>query len=200
VKLLQKKLSLFFPNFLGISGHVRGWRASVMAHRWSTSDLKVDATSLTSEDQQILVLYNINVPIDLVNRETLLRVRTFLEDEFRTHQVFFQLTATYLIKNNVTGEEKIWKGSFLARNNVLAQLSDFVNLRTVNFVPYVLNIWRTAEDKLNWQGADTSWSFQHLVSLVINAQTKVNEDDRLLQRRRLFSRGTKKPHVTFELP
>jgi hypothetical protein len=170
-----------------------------MAHRLSRSDLKVDATSISSEDQQVIVIYNVNVPVDLVNPDTLHRVKTFLQDEFGRNQVLFQLTATYVIKNNVTGEEKVWKGSFFARDNALAQLSDFVNLRRVNFVPFVQNIWRTAAEKLNWQGLDTSWTFQNLVSLVINAQTRLGENDRLLFRRQLIN-GEKRRHVTFELP
>jgi hypothetical protein len=166
-------------------------------------DLKVDATTL-KEENSIILFFNINVPLRIVQASqdtyynTCLQIENFINDNFNVGEsVYFQVTATYFIRNKKTGEEKLWGGSFSPRANSIAQLSPFQKyIRNNTFANIVVNASNNAEEKLKWVGKDTNWEFDRLESIIVNVQSSVNHGHETIERHSLL----RQKHVTFELP
>jgi len=153
----------------------------------SHPDFKVDATALELENQYIVV-YNANIPAVLVQdeqdrRQALERIRNLFQADFGARETYFQLTASYMLRNTGTNELRYWSGSFFARGNFPAQLSDFEEFNPATFVQTCLAQTRDVDTRLKWRGHDTLWTFESLNSIIINAQCNVHKQDALLNKR-----------------
>lgn len=171
--------------------------------------LKVDATAFKSSDNNrqrfFVVFFNINIPAFVVNdaeqrRDALNRTRDLLVDDFGVREtVFFQITATYILKNAETNDERQWKGSFQTKLNNPSLLSEFQQFRNDTFVEIANGIISNAEAKLLQNGRNSKWTFERLQSIIVNAQCLVFESHSVLQKRSLVRRQ-KRFRVTFDLP
>jgi hypothetical protein len=178
-----------------------------MNHRAPRNEEKVDALLVpTDERTHFLVIYNVNVPFrsfDTLESSTniLQRVRNLLSTDFTNAVATFQLTASYLLLHRVTGEQRIWTGSFYPRGNAPAYLSAFTRFRPDTFVQYCLDSLDNVENTLlNWPNrGDTSWVFNEIISIIFNVQSMVQAEHSLVAK---FSRRNhgRKTQIIFALP
>jgi hypothetical protein len=179
-----------------------------MDRRLRRLDLKVDATLLapsdSDPDKKIVVVYNINIPAYLNAEETIeavARAQRLLELDFGgTSDVAYQVTASFYLRNTRTDFQRFWSGSFYAKGNSPAQLSPFQWFDSLTFAPNVHDAMQDAEQKLSLAITDSTWVFDRLSSIIINAQTKVSRSDPVLSQRGLFATLGRKLQVTFALP
>jgi len=148
---------------------------------------QVDATAIELDNQYIIV-YNANIPVVLVQdeqdrRQALERIQNLFQSDFGARETYFQITASYMLRNTGTNELRYWSGSFFARGNFPAQLSNFEQFNPATFVQTSLAQTRDVEARLTWRGHDTLWTFESLKSIIINAQCKVGKQDALLTKR-----------------
>jgi len=167
---------------------------------------KVDAT-VVELDNQYIVIYNANIPAVLVQdeqdrTEALERIRNLFQADFGARETFFQITASYMLRNTGTNELRYWSGSFFARGNFPAQLSDFEQFNPATFVQSTLAQTRDIEARLTWRGHDTLWTFESLKSVIINAQCRVGKQDALLYKRNFIPNASRFNRVfrRFEIP
>jgi len=169
-------------------------------------DLKLDATVLELENQ-LLVIYNANIPAYLCadeneRREALIRIANLFATDF-TKQCFYQVTASFTLRNKGTGEIRLWTGSFSPRGNFHAQLSAFEEFNHNTFVQTALRQTSNVASRLSWRGHDTLWTFDDLKSVIISAQCKLNRDDGLFLKRNFFPHRKRKHErisIRFEIP
>lgn len=163
-------------------------------------DLKVDAFAIPMRFS-FLILYNANIPAHLcqdqeTKRAAVERVRNMIQLDFANSQVYFQTTASYYLKHKVTGVEKFWSGSFYARGQSPAVLSDFQLFDPTTFVNIILESSEDVEDRLRWRGSQTVWTFSRLESIIVNCEAKVGPSHSIFARRNLNNGGAKN-RVTF---
>jgi len=176
-----------------------------MSHFFTRRDLKVDATTLLGVNQQSIVLYNFNIPENIVRDENefanaLDRFSATIQRDFGLNpNVFFQLTASYMLSNHETNEKKLWTGSFHSRDNAPSQLTGFLGFNSATFNQDIISAADNVDDKLLWVGQETKWQFDGLVSLIVCVQVKVRQDDSILRERGLINRNGHRNHITFHL-
>jgi hypothetical protein len=172
----------------------------------NSSDLKVDAIAVPSRNSY-MVIYNINIPVAIFRepdllRDALERSKRLLIADLAPASIFYQLTASYVLRNTSDGLERLWTGSFHAQGNRPAQLSGFERFDRATFVQDCIQSLFHVEEKLTWFGQDTSVVFDRLLSIIINVNTRVGTTHPVLEERNLLvynARYTKK-HRTFALP
>jgi len=174
-----------------------------MSRLLNRGDLKVDAMSIQMENFNYLILYNINVPANLLNdqvqkRASFERVAELLTTDFESKDVEYQITASYILKHKETGAERFWSGSFFAKEDSPAVLLDFQKFDRRNFVDIALAATQNVNDKLRWRGRETVWAFSQLESLIFNAESKVRANSKIFDKRGIVKR-LKKNRVTFAL-
>ena len=175
----------------------------------NAQELKVDCAAFPSAKrngrQFYVVFYNVNIPIFILNdpaerRNALERTRAlFLEDFGVEEAVYFQVSASYILKHQDTGDERDWRGSFQTKLNNPSLLSEFQQFRSATFVDTVNPIIDNAENKLFQNGRDSKWTFERLQSIIISAQCLVFDTNAILLKRNLV-RKRKRLRVTFDLP
>ena len=174
--------------------------------------LKCDVTALPNSQNlsQAIVLLNFNLPKNVVidSRETQLanrleEIKAFLLRNFAQQEVFFQLSASYWLKNQLSEDRYKWTGSFFARDLAAASISGsvFLNFDPANFVQ---SVWEQLEEaniyrSLTVNFLNSAWHFEELISAIVNCQFFVPVDHLfLIQHGLLRQRGrrTKRTHVT----
>jgi hypothetical protein len=168
--------------------------------------LKVDALSSTIEDStkdNYLIIYNVNVPYEYLDNEIILRgilerIQRLLTRHFENFPVVYQITASYNLVHSITGETRIWTGSFSVRDNAPAQLSGFEDFDKNTFVEDSLDYLEDVENKLvrNPELA-SNWVFSSLNSVIFNVQSIVDTRSRALTP---FPKNGPRSHRTFPLP
>jgi hypothetical protein len=167
----------------------------------------VDGLIVPTDDQNVfLAIYNINLPFRLFDTvesttQTLQRVKNLLMIDFAGVAATFQFTASYLLLHRVTGEQRIWTGSFYPRGNAPAYLSAFKKFHPDTFVQYGLDCLDIVEHTLlNWPNrGDTSWVLQEVISIIFNVQSLVSNEHPLIRQFPGNNHGRKR-RITFALP
>jgi hypothetical protein len=150
-----------------------------MNNRAPRTVFKVDSVILQSNNENSrLVIYNINVPDYLLTQnetllQTLTRVKDLLVRDFEDLPVVYQISASYILAHNVTGQIKTWTGSFFAKNNRAGLIADFQNFNSNSFVTTSIDNLQDIDTKLQWNGLDTKWEYQQLLSVIFNVQCTV---------------------------
>ena len=174
-----------------------------MNGRAPRSAFKVDSTILQPyADRSRLVIYNINLPQHLLtSQDTLVpaleRIKNLIEKDFEHLPVVYQVTASYILTHIETGQSKIWTGSFFAKNNSAALLSNFQNFYANTFVATSLVDLENINIKLRWNGIDTKWEFEQLLSVIFNVQCTVPSTFGWLRRN---VQTTNQVYKTFAVP
>jgi hypothetical protein len=168
--------------------------------------LKVDALTVPLTDRansNYIVIYNINIPMRYLEDEAssiqvLERVKNVLARDLGDYPTTFQITASYELIHQVTRLVRVWTGSFGARNNAPAVLSGFEEFDRNTFVDTALFHIEDIEDRL-FQPSDetTKWQLHRIISVIVNAQTKVPNSSFLVQ---AYPRHGRRAHRTFALP
>ena len=155
-------------------------------------DTKVDITSLELEEhnsRRYLVCLNFNIPEDkqadpALFQDLLSDISDFLTLNFLPHhQVTFQVTAAYYLKNRNTNEERLWTGSFFPGNRVSLsgpyfQIFDPQTFsRKLQQYTLPLNVLQN----LTGNHLDTEWAFQGIASFIVNCQVAVTENHEFLR-------------------
>jgi hypothetical protein len=213
LKLLMVTVSLFVFNFPFILFRYKNAKAGqcglqfAMNHRAPRSEEKVDALLVpTDERENFIVIYNVNIPFrsfDTLESSTNIvqRVKNLLMTDYINLIATFQLTASYLLLHRVTGEQRIWTGSFYPRGNAPAYLSAFKRFNPDTFVQYCLNSLDNVENTLlNWPNrGDTSWVFTQIISIIFNVQSIVPIEHPLITKFTRRNHG-RKSQIVFALP
>ena len=177
-----------------------------MNNHASRNILKVDAVSAPIADStrnNFLVIYNVNVPVRFleeegVTRQVLERIKDLLMNDFTNYTVVYQITASYTLLHSLTGELRVWTGSFSVRDNAPAQLSGFEQFDQNTFVDDSLGYLEDAEQKLTRAPEFSSnWVLDSIIAVIFNVQCIVDQHNRILN---LFPRDGRRAHRTFALP
>ena len=170
--------------------------------------LKVDALSMPYKEAgfaYFIVVYNVNIPIEITEdqeecQEVLERVCDLVTTDFTGEKVYYQITASYVLVHAITGQQRVWSGSFYAHGNAPAQLTAFESFNRHTFVASAIEGITDAERKLaRWGGLESQWKLDHLESIIFNIQARVLDYHPVIQRRR-FPRHGRKGCRTFPLP
>ena len=178
-----------------------------MNHRAPRTEEKVDGLLVPTDDKDILLaIYNVNLPfrsLDTLENTTavLERVKNLLIRDFTNIIATFQFTASYLLLHRVTGEERIWTGSFYPSGNARTFLSGFKRFNADTFVEFGLDSMENVEHTLlNWPNrGDTSWVFHQVLSIIINVQSLVPAQHSLISKFPRRNHG-RKTQIVFPLP
>jgi hypothetical protein len=173
--------------------------------------LKGDQTVIFSENERLLVT-NFNVPARIVGgdeeqyRQVLNRIADLLERDHRhpedTERLYYYVTCTYDLVHSVTGETRLWTGSFSPRGNRFAQLSDFLLFERASFVERVQaasNIDNVRARLTSGQFQSTQWSYHSLRSIIVSAQAVVTRTNPAIVNRGLLQYPGRTRHVVFDL-
>lgn len=169
-------------------------------------DWKVDQTCIPLEENRIIFITNINVPVRYLSDETNLdRINRFIESEYRNiPKVYIQFTATYSLESIKTGHQREWVGNFFPRNNNRYSITPFFEAH--NFMTkareylkeeVILNALSLPEEE------ETEWAITELHSVIINIQGKTNSDNQTVQIRglRVGRHGrNKRNHISYAFP
>jgi len=158
-------------------------------------DFKLDATSVKLGGE-ILVLYNVNLPELLVDNEAdreraLEIVKNLVQTDFEGNRVDYQITASYMLKNAVTGQTKLWRGSFFTSENSPAEITQFKQFNPSTFVQTALGetSGENVRERLRWFGNNSVWAFESLESAIVNIQTVLPSSHPVFRRRGLKKQG-----------
>ena len=172
----------------------------------SIQHLKVDQTALTVDSEGTLFISNINIPDRYLDniRPVLERVFAFLQRDYLGAPVVrYQLTAAYELVHKQTGALRHWSGSFMPKDQNLSSIDTF-HILGPNFVNRLAPLCDrfSITEKLLLNGADTTWQFHALRSLVITVQALVEPEYHTLAIRNLKTsrNGHTRNHVTLPLP
>ena len=178
-----------------------------MNNHQSRNTLKVDAVSAPIEDKrnsQFLIIYNINIPFEYLEerqtttRDILVRIKKLLVKDFYTYPVTYQITASYNLVHSITGEFRVWTGSFSVRDNTPAQITAFQDFNPDTFVEESLDDLEDFEDKLvRSPELSSGWVLNSINSVIFNVQCIVDQNSRVLN---IFPRNGRRAHRTFALP
>ena len=155
--------------------------------------IKLDATSLRSENERVTVVLNFNIPTSVVEEdepvtflEVLNNIATYLSHNFDTQQLVFQVTAAYYLSNKKNGNRQLWTGSFYPVGNHTSCLSGPVFQAFRNSESFVQRVIRYSSpqnvvDCLGWGGEDSDWTFDSLASIIVSVQTQLRENHSYLR-------------------
>jgi hypothetical protein len=177
-----------------------------MDHRAPRNVLKVDSVSAPIENpsrNDFLIIYNVNVPYEYLENEAstrrvLERIKNLLHRDFGDYRVVYQITASYNLVHALTGEVRVWTGSFSVRNNVPAQISDFEDFEENTFVNEALDHLEDLEEKLTRAPElSSNWVLANIISIIFNVQTIVDIHSQVLN---AYYRHGQRAYRTFALP
>ena len=179
----------------------------MMNNHESRNTLKVDAVSAPIEDadhSNFLIIYNINVPHQYLDeRETttrniLERIKALLMRDFPQHEPVYQITASYNLINIISGEFRVWTGSFSVRDNTPAQITGFLTFDPNTFVDDSLENLEDFEEKLvRAPELSSNWALNSINSVIFNVQCVVDTESHVVGQ---FPRNGRRTHRTFALP
>src|SRR6266404_6719183 len=167
--------------------------------RGNPDSFKVDATIVPTREYTT-VIYNCNIPKVLVDndesrRDALKIVRQLIITDFPNSEVQVQLTASYILVDDNTGEEYTWIGSFWSDlNEGPAALTPFFLFNANTFAATTFRDSSNIEEVLRLGGLNSKWKFNRLLSLIVNINTRVQNDDAILRTRHFISPTGKRPH------
>lgn len=169
--------------------------------------LKVDQTLLQQNDTYLLVS-NINIPIsEFENLEQVLdRVKQFIAQDYNNVQnIFYQVCATYNLRNTDTGEIRHWSGSFNPKGNRLNVLRQFCQYSVQTFAQQVSLACQPANvySCLQFFHVETVWVFHELTSAIISVQAQIAPTHYTVEHKGLLNRRygkLQRVHLTFHLP
>ena len=178
-----------------------------MNRRTPRTEEKVDGLLVPTDDRDTyLVIYNVNLPFrlfDTIGNTTavLERVKRLLSIDFVNVIATFQFTASYLLVHRITGEQRIWTGSFYPRGNAPAYLSAFKRFHPDTFIQFGLDSLENVEHTLlNWPNRrDTSWVFHQILSIIVNVQSLLPAQHVLISKFPRRHHG-RKSQILFPLP
>jgi hypothetical protein len=178
-----------------------------MNNHASRNILKVDAVSaplLEDRKQKFLVIYNINVPVDYIQngeaqaRAILTRIKNLLIAHFLHFPVVYQITASYNLVHSITGEFRVWTGSFSVRDNEPAQITGFEHFDPDTFVDESIENLEDFEFKLvRAPELSSNWVLNSVNSIIFNVQSVVDPGTDVVA---TFPRNGQRAHRTFALP
>lgn len=139
----------------------------------NTQRFKVNRLYVGSYPRKLLIA-NFNIPmsvLNITNIETIYR-RILLDFDLPEDYIYFNISATYVLKHRDTQEEKLFLGSFHSRGMSMSTLSRFRSLDSVNFVPFVSGkvIDEDFTHKLKLAGQSTVWELDRILSIIISVQ------------------------------
>ena len=168
----------------------------------SIHDLKLDIHVLDAEEgARAIAIVNFNIPKPVVSEEryeaVLGEAANFIDNHMLLEEsdtVSFQVSASYYLKNSVTGEERVWTGSF----NYTA--ADFALLSGPDFLPYerdffIRKILRCTTDAnhvascLQWKDKETDWTFVEVCSIIVSCQALLSKNHEFFIRHNFFQGG-----------
>lgn len=169
----------------------------------SIHDLKADIYVVDAErGARALAIVNFNIPQNIVSGpryETVLgEAADFVDRNLQPDQgnetVSFQVSATYYLQNGVTGEERVWTGSFNYSESDFALLSgpDFLPYTRDYFVRTVLTCTADAEHVascLLWTDKETDWTFSQVCSVIVSCQVLLGRHNEFFDRHNLLQGG-----------
>ena len=168
-------------------------------------NLKVDQTAILS-GQNFILISNINIPVQYLDdglEDVINRVDYFIKKDYTnsTSSIYFEISATYRLKNKETGAERSWLGSFAPRfGPSLLDNTRFDN----SFKPLALRILNKEEviAKLTtFNNLESDWVFDELFSVIIHVTSIVPKEYPVLYQRNLFhGKKTTRKVATFQLP
>jgi hypothetical protein len=174
-------------------------------------DLKLDVTSLNLEgEQKSLLCLNFNIPLRTQENyqefdQVLRNITSFLTEHFLPPlRISFQVTASYFLINSVTGDERLWTGSFFPANRVSLSGPFFQNFHPVSF-PRKLHEYTAPENFLqcfSFEELDTEWKFSQVASFIVNCQLTVRDDHQFIREFDMWSarRRHRRRHVILAYP
>ena len=162
-----------------------------MPSPWDT--FKVTALSIRHSEykSERLVLYNVNVPVNLIPNENVFSVirDTIVRDFDNDSGIYFQLSAVYTLVNRDTGDLRTRTGSFNPPNRQPSQLSTHQRFEADTFINFARanSSVEVALQKLTANSAtagNTSvWSLQDLKAIIFSFQCRLRPSHRLFQYR-----------------
>lgn len=169
--------------------------------------LKVDQTVLYFEDNYLLVS-NINIPEpDFAQLDNVLdRVQHFISEDYNNlDNIYYQVCATYDLRNTATGELRHWNGSFNPRGNRQNVLRNFQQYVVLLFKNQVIQacLPENIYNCLRFYHVETSWVFHQLTSAIISVQSEIDALHPTIERRNLLNVRNgrfRRVHLTFLLP
>lgn len=168
--------------------------------------LKVDQTLLRYNDRFLLVS-NINIPESQFTQldQVLNRVQHFLTQDYNgLVNIYYQVCATYDLRNTTTGHIRHWNGSFNPKGNRFNTLCDF-QLYSVG--PFKSQVTRACQpnniyNRLRFFHVDTAWVFDKLTSAIVTVQAHIDPLHPTIDRRQLLHHRNGRigrVHITFLL-
>ena len=148
--------------------------------------LKVDITTLELEDPQYCTLIlNFNIPASIVENnvpltynEVLENISQYIQNNFNTNNVLFQVTAAYYLVHSKTSDNRLWTGSFNPANNQSSTLSGHFFESFNSAQTFIQTIQQSSAPQhiancLKWDGDESDWNFESLASIIVCVQIKV---------------------------
>ena len=148
---------------------------------------KVSALSIrqSKNKSERLVLYNVNVPVNLIPNENVFSVirDTIVCDFDNDSSIYFQLSAVYTLVHRDTGNLRTRTGSFNSRNCQPSQLSTHQRFEADTFIDFARanSSVEVALQKLtaNYAADGQTWSLQDLKSIIFSFQCRLHPTHRL---------------------
>jgi hypothetical protein len=168
--------------------------------------LKVDQT-LLQHDNRYLLVSNINIPAAYFPQldHVLDRAQQFLAENYNgIVSIYYQVCATYNLRNTATGEIRHWNGSFNPKGNRYNSLCDFQEYGRGTFKTQVTQACQEDNiyNRLRFFHLETEWVFDKITSVIISAQSKIDLLHPTIERRQLLNYRNgraSRVHVTFLL-
>lgn len=134
---------------------------------------KVHRLYIGSHPRKLLIA-NYNIPLTVLHQDSIQTVERRIQTDFDLPQdfIYFNISATYVLKHRETQDEKFFGGSFHARGMKISELSAFRSLDSVDFIPFVLqktNLENITQ-KLKVAGHNTVWELDRVLSVVVSVQ------------------------------
>ena len=144
--------------------------------------LKCDSTVIqnSQDGRNVILLLNFNLPRATVQeREVelplrLTQIQLFWEKHFQSTEVYYQMSASYWLQHNTSGDQRRWVGSFFARESQAASITGpvFLKFSPSTFVRQGLDslLPSNVDQSLTVNFLDSSWHFVGLISVIVNSQ------------------------------
>ena len=154
--------------------------------------LKCDSTVIqnSQDGRNVILLLNFNLPRATVEERDvelplrLTQIQNFWEKHFQSQEVYYQISASYWLQHNITGNRRRWVGSFFARESGAASLTGnvFLKFSPSTFVPQALEslLPDNVVQSLTVNFLDSAWHFAGFISVIVNSQILVPSDHRYI--------------------
>jgi len=144
---------------------------------------KLDGLILRDNPKSFIFVVNVNVPYRYLVDEGVARTKfahaqTCVRDEFRQEinleQLYYSVSAAYVLENKENGQQRHWKGSFAPRNNQDFFISGHRPYEDSSFVEDVVRSTRPDKvmEQLTFAGRDSKWVITELTSVIVSFQAR----------------------------